>query len=76
MQSGDKRGQDGQDGQDRNHIWKGKDAGGWGDITAGRGCEPGSCPGMEVEVSLFLGTHEYNGDIYNDIYYKSLKVLS
>ena len=33
-------------------------------------------PGMEVEVSLFLGTHEYNGDIYNDIYYKSLKVLS
>ena len=35
-------------------------------------------PGMEVEVevSLFLGTHEYNGDIYNDIHYKSLKVLS
>ena len=42
MQSGDKRGQDG---QDRNHIWKGKDAGGWGDISAGRGCEPGSCAG-------------------------------
>ena len=33
-------------------------------------------PGMEVEVSVFLGTHEYNGETYNDIHYKSLKVIS
>lgn len=31
-------------------------------------------PGMEVEVSIFLGTHEFNGDIYNDVHYKALKV--
>ena len=33
-------------------------------------------PGMEVEMSIFLGTHEYNGEIYNDVHYKSLKVIS
>ena len=33
-------------------------------------------PGMEVEMSIFLGTHEYNGETYNDIHYKSLKVIS
>ena len=33
-------------------------------------------PGMEVEVSVFLGTHEYNGETYNDVHYKSLKVIS
>ena len=33
-------------------------------------------PGMEVEVTLFLSTRMHDNKIYNEVLYKSLKVLS
>jgi len=75
MQSGDKRGQDGQDGQDRNLIWKGKDAGRGGRHFGRTGdANLALVPGMEV--SLFLSTRMHDNKIYNEVLYKSLKVLS